>query len=76
MERPEALDTGSIILTGLDKEVVLKSIDVVIDQHNNEAANSNPVEYEVTNTSWRILKLILGTAKLSNIWNSIQKIDK
>ena len=76
MERPEALDTGSIILTGLDKEVVLKSIDVVIDQHNNKAANSNPVEYEVTNTSWRILKLILGTAKLSNIWNSIQKIDK
>ena len=76
MERPEALDTGSIILTGLDKEVVLKSIDVVIDQHNNAPANSIPVEYEVTNTSWRILKLILGTAKLSNSWNSIEKIDK
>ncbi len=75
MERPESIDTGSIILTGLDKEVVLKSIDVVIDQHNNELANSIPIDYEITNTSWRILKLILGTAKLSNNWNSIVKTD-
>lgn len=76
MERPEALDTGSIILTGLDKEVVLKAIDVVIDQHKNDLANSIPLEYRVTNTSWRIVKLILGTAKMSNDWNSIIKIDK
>ena len=76
MERPEALDTGSIILTGLDKEVVLKAIDVVIDQHKNDFANSIPLEYRVTNTSWRIVKLILGTAKMSNDWNSIIKIDK
>jgi UDP-N-acetylglucosamine 2-epimerase len=75
MERPESIDTGSIILTGLDKEVVLKSIDVVMDQHNNIPANSSPIEYQVTNTSWRILKLILGTANLSNNWNSIVKTD-
>jgi UDP-N-acetyl-L-fucosamine synthase len=75
MERPEAIDSGAIILTGLDRKVVLKSIDVVIDQHTKESANSIPVEYQVTNTSWRILKLILGTAKLSNSWNSIEKIN-
>ena len=75
MERPESIDTGSIILTGLDKEVVLKSIDVVLDQQNQELANEVPAEYQVTNTSWRILKLILGTANLSNSWNSIEKID-
>ena len=75
MERPEAIDSGAIILTGLDREVVLKSIDVVIDQHTKESANSTPFEYQVTNTSWRILKLILGTANLSNNWNSIVKTD-
>ncbi len=75
MERPESIDTGSIILTGLDKEVVLKSIDVVLDQQNQEFANEVPMEYQVNNTSWRIFKLILGTANLSNIWNSIEKID-
>ena len=75
MERPEAIDSGSIVLTGLEMEVVLKSIDVVLDQRNQELANEAPVEYQITNTSWRILKLILGTAKLSNNWNSIEKFD-
>ena len=74
MERPEALDSGSIILTGIDKEVVLKSIDVVIDQHSIEFACSDPIEYKVTNTSWRILKLILGTSKLSNKWSGIEEL--
>ena len=75
MERPESLDAGSIILTGLDKDVILNSIDVAIDQQYQEFANSIPIEYEITNTSWRILKLILGTAKLSNTWAGIDKIE-
>ena len=33
MERPEALDSGSIILTGFDTNTVLSSIKLVIDQH-------------------------------------------
>jgi len=74
MERPEAIDAGSIILTGLDKETVLTSLDVAIAQNNIDLAKSIPKEYEIKNTSWRILKLILGTAKLSNQWNSISKV--
>ncbi len=75
MERPEAIDSGSIILTGLDKEVVLKSIDLVVEQNSKQLANTIPNEYQVSNTSWRVLKLILGTAKLSNDWNGIEKIN-
>jgi len=30
-----------------------------------------PDEYKIQNTSWRVLKLILGNAKLSNIWHGI-----
>ena len=74
MERPEAIDSGSIILTGLDKETVLTSLDVVISQNKLNFAKSIPNEYKIKNTSWRILKLILGTAKLSNDWNSIIKL--
>lgn len=74
MERPEAMDAGSIILTGLDKETVLTSLDIVIDQHNIGMAKEKPNDYEVKNTSWRILNLILGTSKLSNQWNSISKL--
>ena len=74
MERPEAIDAGSVILTGLEKEIVLKSIDLVIDQHSIKSANSAPIEYQVINTSWRILKLILGTSKLSNKWSGIEEL--
>ena len=75
MERPEAIDSGAIILTGLDLEVVLKSLQLVAEKQEGDA-NSIPLEYEVTNTSWRIVKLILGTTKMSNDWNSIVEIYK
>ena len=30
-----------------------------------------PQDYQITNTSHRVLKIILGTAKLSNAWHGI-----
>jgi len=68
IERPEALDTGSIIMTGLDEDVVLASIALVMDKHGADAKRQAPVEYEVANTSERVVKLVLGTAGLSNEW--------
>jgi UDP-N-acetylglucosamine 2-epimerase (non-hydrolysing) len=76
MERPEAQDTGSIILTGFDAEVVLNSIKTVIEEHSSIQAfkhSSIPVEYQIENTSWRVVKLILGNTKLSNRWWGINK---
>ena len=35
LERPEAQDTGSIILTGFDPEIVLSSVRTVIEEQNN-----------------------------------------
>ncbi|WP_042700616.1 non-hydrolyzing UDP-N-acetylglucosamine 2-epimerase [Methanocorpusculum bavaricum] len=66
IERPEALDTGSIIMTGLDANVVLASIALVMDKHGADAKRQAPAEYEVANTSERVIKLVLGTAGLSN----------
>ena len=72
MERPEALDTGSIILTGFDVNIVMNSIRVVIDQYGeNLHTRSIPAEYLILNTSNRVLNLILGTTKLSNMWEGI-----
>ncbi|HEY5535112.1 MAG TPA: UDP-N-acetylglucosamine 2-epimerase (non-hydrolyzing) [Ignavibacteria bacterium] len=71
MERPESQDTGSIILTGFDEDVVLNSIDALKKQHENNKSFETPVEYQIKNTSWRVLNLILGNSKLSNRWNGI-----
>lgn len=92
MERPEAIDAGSIILTGLNPDIVLDSVKVALDEHSmvtefdrsthsssdsslitnrllsEVEVHSLPNNYDVANTSWRVLKIILGTTKLSNKW--------
>ena len=73
IERPEALDTGSIIMTGLDADVVLSSIAIVMDKRFGMVDMQMPEEYLVTNTSQRVLNMIVGTSKLSNKWWGIQE---
>jgi UDP-N-acetylglucosamine 2-epimerase len=79
IERPEALDTGSIIATGLDRDTMLSAIDVAIDAHDRRqtanSANPVPQDYQVTNTSDRVTNLIIGTAKVSNGWDGIRMHD-
>jgi len=72
MERPEALDAGSILITGIDADIVLSAVRLTIQEFESNIINI-PEEYKVDNTSWRVLKLILGTAKLSNRWAGIIK---
>ncbi|MDA3929923.1 MAG: UDP-N-acetylglucosamine 2-epimerase (non-hydrolyzing) [Prolixibacteraceae bacterium] len=71
MERPEAQDTGSIILTGFDPEIVLNAVRLSVAQHQSGIANPIPEDYNINNTSWRVLKLILGNTRLSNLWHGI-----
>ena len=71
MERPEAQDTGSIILTGFDPDVILNSIELVINEMKERNSFSIPDDYQIADTSWRVVKLILGNCKLSNLWNGI-----
>jgi UDP-N-acetylglucosamine 2-epimerase (non-hydrolysing) len=71
MERPEAQDAGTIILTGFDPDVVLSSIEVTISEHNKQHAKLISVDYQVPDTSWRVLKLIQGLSTLSNKWHGV-----
>ena len=71
MERPEAQDAGTIILTGFNPDIVLSSIETVIEEHQHRTYQNNVTDYSVTDTSWRVLKLILGNTKLSNRWHGI-----
>lgn len=74
LERPEAMDAGTIVLTGLDPEIVLDSIELVLAEFAANGGRYDQIcsEYQVTNTSWRVLKLILGTTRLSNRWRGIE----
>lgn len=79
IERPEAMDSGNIIVTGLDREAVLESIEAAIVLHADRIVAGVPpvvpTDYQIANSSDRVVKLILGTARLSNGWDGIRMHD-
>lgn len=74
IERPEALDTGGIMMTGLDPQDLIAAIRLVRDDHaTRTAANSVvPQDYLVANTSERAVKFILSTARRHHAWAGIR----
>jgi UDP-N-acetylglucosamine 2-epimerase (non-hydrolysing) len=76
IERPEALDAGSIILTGLNPDIVISAVDLVVKEDELYPNREIPAEYKVENTSLRVLKLILGTAKLTNRWRNLESFSR
>lgn len=68
IERPEALDTGAIILTGLNASNVLEAIDVAIATSPTQV----PDEYAIENCSERAVKLILSTYARHHFWSGLR----
>jgi len=78
MERPEAQDSGTIILTGFDPDIVSNSIKTVVREAKHKTRTIIPNDYQIPDTSWRVLKLIQGLSTLSNMWHGIHttRVDK
>lgn len=79
IERPEGLDAGGIILTGLKCDAILRGVSLATQMHKEREQlglhQPVPEDYRITNTSERVVALILGTAKLSNAWDGIREND-
>jgi UDP-N-acetylglucosamine 2-epimerase len=75
IERPEAMDTGSIVVTGVEPDVIVDAIKLQTSEDIIKNPVFIPADYRIMNTSERVVKLILGTAKLSNLWNGIRIND-
>jgi UDP-N-acetyl-L-fucosamine synthase len=71
IERPEALDTGSIMMTGLDADDVERTVAVAIA--DGAVTTSIPAGYEVTDTSNRVVRFILSTASRHHAWAGIRR---
>jgi len=71
MERPEAQDAGTIILTGFDLNLVMGSISISIKEHEVLRDRLISPDYHVPDTSLRVLKLLQGLSSLSNKWYGI-----
>ena len=69
IERPEALDAGSIMMTGLDPEDVVRAISLVTEG----GTDSMPEGYDVTDTSARVVRYLLSTASRHHAWAGIRR---
>lgn len=65
IERPEALDTGGIMTTGLDSDDVVEAVRIVmaVDDQPVALGASTPTDYLVKHTSRRTVKYIMSTAR-------------
>jgi UDP-N-acetylglucosamine 2-epimerase (non-hydrolysing) len=71
IERPEALDSGSIIMTGLDVDDVVRGVALAIA--DGPVTSSHPAGYEVNDTSNRVVRFIASTAGRHHAWAGIRQ---
>ena len=66
MERPEAQDCGILCLSGLNPQNIINCInaELNLDIHERDI----PQEYQISDTSNRVLKLVQGNSSISNLW--------
>jgi UDP-N-acetylglucosamine 2-epimerase (non-hydrolysing) len=74
IERPEALDTGGILMTGLDSNDVVSSVDVAMRAafRRDGVGALTPDDYLIDNTSERTVNFILSTARRHHLWAGIR----
>lgn len=74
-ERPEGMDVGTLIMSGLKKERVLDAIKVTIATHDSKKRKVSPVEdYENLFVSTQVLKVVLSYVDYINrtVWSAPQ----
>lgn len=70
MERPEAMDCGSVLLAPVDSAAIMTGCELVMEQfYAPDYKMSVPIEYTISDTSLRVARLIAGTVKLSKQWS-------
>jgi UDP-N-acetylglucosamine 2-epimerase (non-hydrolysing) len=70
-ERPEGMDAGTLIMTGLKETRVLDAVQIVLAQHDRKARTMRPVEdYEAGPVSKQILRIVLSYTDYVNrtVW--------
>ena len=71
IERPEALDSGTIVMTGLNADDVVRAIAFQVERRDEERIL--PAGYQVNDTSARVATFILSSARRRWSWAGIRK---
>ncbi|QCU79299.1 UDP-N-acetylglucosamine 2-epimerase (non-hydrolyzing) [Citricoccus sp. SGAir0253] len=72
IERPEALDTGSIITTGLNPADVVDAVCMTIRQHELDGPSTIPADYRIADSSRRVVNFIRSMATTHHLRRGIR----
>ena len=79
IERPEGLDVGCLVMTDLNCETIMTSVEAATrlftERDSIGLKHPIPADYCIKNTSERVIKLILGMTRVSNKWDGIRNND-
>jgi UDP-N-acetylglucosamine 2-epimerase len=69
-ERPEGMDVGTLVMSGLEADRVLEAIDVVRKQHDNGRRFRPAPDYEADDVSAKVVRIILSYTDYVNrrVW--------
>lgn len=73
IERPEALDAGAIIMTGVNSESIARGVWLTLAEFADSGRRSTPAEYQIKDFSRRVVNFILSTASTHHEVNRIRK---
>ena len=60
-ERPEGMDEGTLIMSGLKSDRIIQSIDIVVSQHSKDHRVTKIVhDYDVDNFSIKIVRIVIS----------------
>jgi UDP-N-acetylglucosamine 2-epimerase (non-hydrolysing) len=68
IERPEALDAGAIIMTGLHVSDVVSGVELAM----GSSPASVPAGYEISDTSSRVVRFVLSTVSRHKDWSGLR----
>jgi UDP-N-acetylglucosamine 2-epimerase (non-hydrolysing) len=57
-ERPEGMDTGVLVMTGIDTDSMIDGITLARKHYDSQSSRNIPLSYQDLDVSWRVAKLI------------------
>lgn len=62
IERPESMDTGGIITVGISADSITDGVRIALEEFGSAGSATLPAEYQVSDTSRRVVSFIRSTA--------------
>jgi UDP-N-acetylglucosamine 2-epimerase len=70
-ERPEGMDEGTVIMSGIERDRVLEAVNIVVNQFNENSKSIRIIsDYNVDNVSIKVIRIILSYIDFVNrtVW--------